>query len=250
MYFLIVYGAGALTTALILGIGNQFAKRKSRRGTSQYELQSKFRRMLQENSDKLSTDEKSVYALSQKFHKSALAIESSPHRKLEEVTEKEIVELEDAFKEALKYGELSHKEYLLNLIAKCENKYAQLRNHYDPEYYNGIPEQMHRVTNIDIANANRETEVFVGNTLTKIEILLDPMNAIFKATKYFRQWLKENDDIFSDAHIEDVEKELARVEAQTTWGRNPVEDVEKQLGKIRRKNIPRFLLNQVTGFRF
>lgn len=250
MYFLIVYGAGAITTALILGVSKHFSKRKSHRNDSQYELKSKFRRMLQEHADILSDEEKTVYALSQKFRKSVLAIESSPHRKLEEVTGKEIVELERAFKEALKYGELSHKEYLLNLITECESKYNQLRNNYDPAYYLGIPEQVHRVTNTDVINADKTVEASIEKTIQEINYLLDPMNTVFEATKDFRQLLRENDDLFSSSHIEAIDKELARVESETNWGRNPVENIEKQLNKIKRKTIPRVLLNQVTRFRF
>lgn len=249
MYFLMFYGAGALTTAMFVGISYQFKKYRSRRNILKNDLRDHFRRMLQDDSGRFVLDEKSVYELSQKYRKSVLAIEDSPRRKVSEVAEKELVELEKEFEKALKYGELSHQEYISQKFTECKNKYEDLKRQYDPQYYKGIPEKIYRMPDPNLNDFDLDDEVYIENVIHDIQLLLDPMNLVFEKTAAFRASVREFYDYISDSMLDKIENDLSLIEVETSWGRNPEKEIDKRLRKIAIKHTPRLIFNSTTGLR-
>lgn len=244
MYLLMIYGAGAVTTALIVGISNHFKKRHSKRAVLQHDLQNRFRRMLQEYSDNFSRDEQSIYELSQKYRESMLAIESSSPRKATEIAHNEISKLEYLFSEASKYGEMSRKEYLDKKVAECDKKYARLKERFASQYYRELPARMHNIKKFNLSHANREVEEYIESTLSIIEELSDPMNMVFKMMRSVRELIEKNDDVFHGSLLDKIEREISLIETQESWGSNPERELKKKWNMINLKYAPHMILNK------
>lgn len=247
MYLLMIYGAGAVTTALIVGISNHLKKRHSKRTVLQQDLKNRFRRMLQEYSDNFPRDEQSIYELSQKYRESMLAIESSSPRKVTEIAHNEISKLEHSFSQASTYGGMSRKEYLDKKVAECDKKFEQLKERFAPQYYRELPARMHSMKKFDLSHASREVEEYIETTLSIIEELSDPMNMVFKKMRSLRELIEENDDVFHGSLLDKIEREIALIETQESWGSNPEAELKKKLNMINLKYTPHMILNKTLS---